>query len=161
MRLEGGRYRFTTEPNLNKVVLEREGAISEDRIETLLREAIGDRRPQHPRAAGRTPRRGFRRPARQPAARARHPRLQPPRRRRCVRSDDDGQPGRSWSIAAVAGAPTRTPPCSIAADAPAIAKARATARTLAALRDLNDDRHRLDRFNAEQREQLGKAAYGS
>ena len=35
MRLEGGRYRFTTEPNLNKVVLEREGAISEDRIESL------------------------------------------------------------------------------------------------------------------------------
>ena len=41
MRLEGGRYRFTTEPNLNKVILEREGAITEDRIETLLREAIG------------------------------------------------------------------------------------------------------------------------
>ena len=41
MRLEGGRYRFTTEPNLNKVILERESAISDDRIETLLREAIG------------------------------------------------------------------------------------------------------------------------
>jgi hypothetical protein len=44
----------------------------------------------------------------------------------------------------------------IAADAPAIAKARASARTLAALRDLKDDRHRLGRFNAEQREQLSK-----
>src|SRR5262249_51880437 len=41
MRLEGGRYRFTTEPNLNKVVLEREGAIGEDRIEVLLHDAIG------------------------------------------------------------------------------------------------------------------------
>lgn len=41
MRLEGGRYRFTTEPNLNKVILERESAISDDRIESLLREAIG------------------------------------------------------------------------------------------------------------------------
>src|SRR5450759_1347224 len=40
MRTEGGRYRFTTEPNLNKVVLEREGAIGEDRIEALLREAV-------------------------------------------------------------------------------------------------------------------------
>src|SRR5207302_3288223 len=41
MRLEGGRYRFTTEPNLNKVVLEREGAIGDDRIEGLVREAVG------------------------------------------------------------------------------------------------------------------------
>ena len=41
MRLEGGRYRFTTEPNHNKVILERESAISDDRIESLLREAIG------------------------------------------------------------------------------------------------------------------------
>ena len=49
----------------------------------------------------------------------------------------------------------------IAADAPAIAKARATARTLAALRDLKDDRHRLARFNAEQREQLGKRLTGA
>ena len=49
----------------------------------------------------------------------------------------------------------------IAADAPAIAKARATARTLAALRDLKDDRHRLSRFNAEQREQLGKRLTGA
>ena len=49
----------------------------------------------------------------------------------------------------------------IAADAPAIAKARATARTLAALRDLKDDRHRLNRFNAEQREQLGKRLTGA
>ena len=48
MRLEGGRYRFTTEPNLNKVVLEREGAISEDRIEALLREAIGTVAPSTP-----------------------------------------------------------------------------------------------------------------
>jgi hypothetical protein len=44
----------------------------------------------------------------------------------------------------------------IAADAPAIAKARASARTLAALRDLKDDLHRLGRFNAEQREQLSR-----
>ena len=49
----------------------------------------------------------------------------------------------------------------IAADAPAIAKARATTRTLAALRDLKDDRHRLARFNAEQREQLGKRLTGA
>ena len=52
MRLEGGRYRFTTEPNLNKVVLEREGAISDDRIEALLHDAIGTVAPSHARAAG-------------------------------------------------------------------------------------------------------------
>jgi uncharacterized protein len=44
----------------------------------------------------------------------------------------------------------------IAGDAPALAKARASARTLGALRDLTKDRHRLNRFNAEQREQLAK-----
>ena len=32
MRLEGGRYRFTTEPNLNKVVLEREAGDTEPEL---------------------------------------------------------------------------------------------------------------------------------
>ena len=54
MRLEGGRYRFTTEPNLNKVVLEREGAISDDRIETLLHDAISNVAPT-PRSFGLNP----------------------------------------------------------------------------------------------------------
>ncbi len=40
MRLEGGRYRFTTEPNLNKVVLEREAAIPDSRVSQMLRDAI-------------------------------------------------------------------------------------------------------------------------
>jgi hypothetical protein len=44
----------------------------------------------------------------------------------------------------------------VATDGPTLAKARASARTLAALRDLKADRHRLGRFNAEQREQLDK-----
>jgi len=48
MRLEGGRYRFTTEPNLNKVVLERESAINDDRIETLLHDAISTVAPATP-----------------------------------------------------------------------------------------------------------------
>ena len=48
MRLEGGRYRFTTEPNLNKVVLEREAAISDERVEALLREAIANVAPDGP-----------------------------------------------------------------------------------------------------------------
>ncbi|MGH9114160.1 MAG: hypothetical protein ACRDZN_17940 [Acidimicrobiales bacterium] len=44
----------------------------------------------------------------------------------------------------------------VAADGPAVARARSSARTLAALRDLQADRHRLNRFNSEQREQLSK-----
>ena len=48
MRLEDGRYRFTTEPNLNKVVLERESAISDDRIEALLHDAIATVTPAAP-----------------------------------------------------------------------------------------------------------------
>ncbi len=42
----------------------------------------------------------------------------------------------------------------VAADAAGIVKARASARTLGALRELKSDKHRLQRFNAEQREQL-------
>ena len=44
----------------------------------------------------------------------------------------------------------------IAADIPGWPRPGPSARTLAALRDLSDDRHRLNRFNAEQREQLAK-----
>jgi hypothetical protein len=46
MRLEGGRYRFTTEPNLNKVVLEREAAIPDSRVSQLVREAITAATPE-------------------------------------------------------------------------------------------------------------------
>jgi len=44
----------------------------------------------------------------------------------------------------------------VAADSAAMSKARASARTLAALREIKGDRYRLNRFNAEQREQLDK-----
>lgn len=155
MRLEGGRYRFTTEPNLNKVVLEREGAIGDDRIEALMREAIGTVAPSSPEL-----------------------RIEP----RVEESADlaDNQQlvlgildfgfrvggdateetlrvarevlehrGASWRS-------NKNAAMLVAADAPTIAKARGSARTLAALRDLKADRHRLGRFNAEQREQLDK-----
>ena len=42
----------------------------------------------------------------------------------------------------------------VVADGPALAKARATARTIVAMKDLKKDKYRLNRFNAEQREQL-------
>ncbi len=160
MRLEGGRYRFTTEPNLNKVVLEREGAINEDRIETLLREAIGAVAPSTPELRV-------------------EPRVEAsadlPDNQQLVLGILDfslrvsGNASEATTRAAReilehrggSWRSNKNAAMLIAADAPAIAKARATARTLAALRDLKDDRHRLARFNAEQREQLGKRLTGA
>ncbi len=139
---------------------EREGAISDDRIETLLREAIATVAPSTPEL-----------------------RVEP----RVEASTDlpDNQQlmlgildfslrvgGESSSATTVAAREilehrggswrsNKNAAMLIAADAPAIAKARATARTLAALRDLRDDRHRLGRFNAEQREQLAKRLAGA
>lgn len=155
MRTEGGRYRFTTEPNLNKVILERESAIGEDRIEALLREAVAAVAPStselrvEPRIEGSTD--------------------LPDSQQLVLGVLDFGMPiggdandetlrvarevlerrGGSWRA-------NKNAAMLIAADAPGIAKARASARSLAALRDLQGDRHRLGRFNAEQREQLDK-----
>jgi hypothetical protein len=155
MRLEGGRYRFTTEPNLNKVILEREGAISDDRIETLLREAIGNVAPSSSEL-----------------------RVEPRVEISADLSDNQqltlGIIDFSIRIGAETSAATmrtaqdilehrggswrtnKNAAMLIAGDASALAKARASARTLGALRDLTNDRHRLNRFNAEQREQLAK-----
>jgi uncharacterized protein len=40
LRLEGGQYRFTVKGNLNKMVLEREPAVGDDRVEDLLLQTI-------------------------------------------------------------------------------------------------------------------------
>ena len=155
MRLEGGRYRFTTEPNLNKVILEREGAIGEDRIETLLREAIGAVAPSTPELRVEPRIEGS-------ADLADNQQLvlgvldfsrrigggTTEETMRAAREVLEHR-GASWRS-------NKNAAMLIAADATAITKARASARTLAALRDLKDDRHRLGRFNAEQREQLDK-----
>ena len=155
MRLEGGRYRFTTEPNLNKVVLEREGAIGEDRIEVLLREVIGTVAPGsadlrvEPRIAGSADL-----PDNQQlvlgvldfANRVAGDSGEETLRLAQEILEHRGGTFRSNKNAAML----------VAADGPAIAKARSSARTLAALRELKADRHRLNRFNAEQREQLEK-----
>ena len=109
MRLEGGRYRFTTEPNLNKVILERESAISDDRIESLLREAIGAVAPGsaelrvEPRVEASADLSDNQQLtlASSTSASALAPKHQ---RRRYTRHK------KSWSAAAEAGAPTRTAP---------------------------------------------------
>lgn len=155
MRLEGGRYRFTTEPNLNKVVLERESAIGDDRIETLLREAIKMVAPGSPVL-----------------------RVEPKVSSSADLPDDPqlslGLLDFSYRLGGTETGDTlrvaqdildhrggawranKNAAMLAAADGPAITKARASARTLAALRELKSDRHRLGRFNSEQREQLEK-----
>jgi hypothetical protein len=153
MRLEGGRYRFTTEPNLNKVVLERESAIGEDRIEGLLQEAISTVAPSSPvlrvePKVGTSPDLpddphltlglldfSYRLGGTDTSDTLR------------VAQDILEHRGGAWRA-------NKNAAMLAAADGPAITKARASARTLAALRELKTDRHRLSRFNAEQREQL-------
>ena len=155
MRLEGGRYRFATEPNLNKVVLEREGAIGDDRIEALLREAVAAVAPStaelrvEPRVASSSDlpdnqqlTLGVLDFAHRIGADSANETLR-------VAEEILEHRGATWRS-------NKNAVLLLAADGPAFAKARASARTLAALRELKADRHRLGRFNAEQREQLDK-----
>lgn len=155
MRLEGGRYRFTTEPNLNKVVLERESAISDDTIETLFRAAVAKVAPGESILRVET---------RVGASTDLPDEMQltlgvldfdhriggdeTSATRRFAEEVLEHR-GSSWRA-------NKNAAMLVAADGPALVKARASARTLAALRDLRDDRHRLGRFNAEQREQLDR-----
>ena len=155
MRLEGGRYRFTTEPNLNKVVLERESAINDDRIEALLHDAITTVAPATPELRV------------EPRV---HASADVPDRQQLilgildldlrVNGDVTGETlrvarevlehcGGSWRA-------NKNAAMLIAADIAGMSKARGSARTLSALRELGADKHRLGRFNAEQREQLAK-----
>ena len=155
MRYEGGRYRFTTEPNLNKVIIEREGAIDERRIAELLREATRTAAPQTA-------------PFRVEIGVITGTDLQDEQRLTIglldpaytVGSELTGETTASAEqIVTTRGATARTNKnavCVVAADAAALSKARQTARTLAAMRDINHDRHRLERFNKEQREQLSQ-----
>jgi uncharacterized protein len=155
MRLEGGRYRFTTEPNLNKVVLEREAAVEDRRIEQLLRDTI----------------------------RAVVPDSAEFRVRPWVHDSNDvpdeprltlGVLDFDWRINGETTPPSlayardvlenrgsvfrshRNMVMLVVADAYALAKARATARSVLALQDVESDQVRLKRFNAEQRAQLAK-----
>lgn len=153
MRYEGGRYRFTTEPNLNKVIVEREGAIGDDRIVELLREATTRVAPQ----------------------------LRPFRVDTNVTSSGDlideprltiGVLGTDLVVGSEYGTDTlaaadgilntrggsaranKNALILVAADQAGISKARQTARSLAAMRDIAKDQVRLKRFNQEQKDQL-------
>ena len=155
MRLEGGRYRFTAEPTLNKVVMEREGAIADTRVRQLVREAVGSV------ATGRGVLKAIPRvedstdvpddPALTIGILDPELRIGPESRADTLRLAEEILNNRGGVFRA-----NKNSILLIAADDAAIRKARATARTLAALREISQDHHRLGRFNKEQREQLTK-----
>lgn len=153
MRYEGGRYRFTTEPNLNRVIVERESAIGEDRIIELLNAALAKVAPS--RAPWRV------------ELRVDHSSDLPDEPRLVLGLlNYQHSIGAGLTASTIDHAQTVLTQCGpaarvnknaavlVAADDSALAKARATARTLAAMYDLMDDKYRLKRFNQEQREDL-------
>lgn len=155
MRLEGGRYRFTTEPNLNKVVLERESAITDDAVESLLHAAVAQVAPGDPilRIEARV---GTSTDLLDDAALTLgildfDHRIGGDETAATLRFAQEvlERRGSAWRA-------NKNAAMLVAADGPGLVKARASARTLGALRDLRDDKHRLARFNAEQREQLDR-----
>jgi hypothetical protein len=155
MRYEGGRYRFTTEPNLNKVIVEREGAIGDDRIVELLREATNRVAPQTPPFRVQTN-------VADSTDLTDEPRLTigvltpdltvgPDFGAETNRVADAILNSRGGSARANKNAVVLA-----AADHAGMTKARQTARTLAAMRDIAKDHTRLKRFNQEQKDQLAE-----
>ena len=149
MRHEGGRYRFTTEPNLNKIIVEQEGAVSDGRILQLLREATTDAAPAIA-------------PFRVETNIAEtmditdEPRLTLGILNTELTADGDG-PKTAEAILNNRGGSARTNKNAVvvvAADRPSISRARQTARTLVAMRDITNSPTQLKRFNLEQKRQL-------
>jgi hypothetical protein len=153
MRLEGGRYRFTTEPTLNKVVMEREGAVGDERVTAVVREAIGKVAPST-RSLQVVPR------VDDSADLPDEPQLTLGilnLDQRIARDTNAEVMRHAERILHNRGSTARTNKNTAmlaAADDAALRKARASARTLAALRDVKADPPRLSRFNKEQRDQL-------
>ena len=149
MRYERGRYRFTTEPNLNKVIVEHEGAVANSRVLQLVREAVADAAP-----------------ALQPFRVIPHvvesmdvpdePRLALGILDAELAVDADGRTA-AEAVLNQRGSSSRVNKNAVvvaAADTNGIARARRAARALAAMRDIIDEQARLKRFNQEQRQQL-------
>ena len=155
MRLEGGRYRFTTEPNLNKVVLEREAAIPDNRVLQGLRDAI--RQVSADTAILRAVSWVHDSTDLADEAKLTVGVLDFDHRINGEGTVDTLRYARA--ILEQSGSSFRANKNSVmllVADGPALAKARGTARTLAALTDVSADNQRLKRFNAEQKDQLTK-----
>jgi len=155
MRYEAGRYRFTTEPNLNKVIVEREGAIGDDRLIELLREATIKVAPQTEPFRVETS-------VTESSDLADEPRLTIGVLTPDLTIGPEHGPdtvARASNILNNRGGSARTNKNAIvliAGDRAGIAKARQTARSLAAMRDITRDQARLKRFNQEQRGQLAE-----
>lgn len=152
-RSEGGRFRFTTEPNLNKVILEREGAIGDDRVTALILDTLKQV------ARGTNELRVFHRivdsgdlpdePRLTLGVLDLDHRVGPNETEDTLRHAEQmllyrGSAGRANKNAALL----------VAADAAAVTRARNTARTLAAIDDVRADRARYARLNQEQKDEL-------
>lgn len=161
MRLEAGRYRFTTEPNLNKVVLEREAAVGDARVGQLVKDSIKAVTPELRRD-------GFTVLRVQPWV---HEPADLPDSDKLTLGVLDFEwriDGREFTDQAIEAArrvldyggttfrSNKNTALLVVADAKALIQARSAARTLAALHDIAGDAQRLKRFNAEQKEILTK-----
>jgi hypothetical protein len=153
LRLEGGHYRFTVKGNLNKMVLEREPAVGDDRVEDLLVRTIPavirstrvlrvEPRVREPRDLPDT--------ARLTLA-VLNPRIQfgGDTTVETMRVAEEilrntGNGFRAYTNATML----------VAADAGELARARATARRLLALRDIRDDPTRYGALATELQEEL-------
>lgn len=157
MRLEGGRYRFTTEPNLNKVIVEREAAVHGHDVDQLLNNAI---RKASPNGHGFRVVHDVTEPSDLPDDGRLGLGVLAPNLR--LGGDDENETLDTIShLLKTKGAGWRANLNAVvltAGDANLLATARSTARTLAAMQGLLADRHRLARFNAEQKERLRKRA---
>ena len=151
MRHEGDRYRFTTEPNLNKIIVEREGAIGDERIQQLLREATGTKAPALApfRVAMNVS---------ETLDIADEPRLTLGVLNAELTADGDGREIAERILNNRGGSArvNKNAIVIIAADRAGITRARQTARTVAAMQDITRDQARLKRFNQEQRAQLAE-----
>jgi hypothetical protein len=157
LRYEGGRYRFTTEPNLNKVIVERESAVPEEAISSLLAESIAKIAPQH------APWRTFTSVHDStdiPDAPRLTLALLDPEHRVDQTDPDSGVQSVQALVHRIliefnrSGRTNKNTLVVVAPDAAALGRARNLVRTLSAMRDLYKDGHRLKRFNQEQQNDL-------
>ena len=149
MRHEGGRYRFTTEPNLNKIIVEQEGAVSDGRILQLLCEATTAAAPTLAPFRVETN-------IAESMDIADEPRLTLGVLNTELTADGDG-PGAAEAILNYRGSSARANKNAVvvvAAGSPSISRARQTARTVAAMQDITGNQPQLKRFNQEQKRQL-------
>ncbi|WP_327325118.1 DUF499 domain-containing protein [Streptomyces sp. NBC_01210] len=157
MRYEGGRYRFTTEPNLNKVIVERESAIAETAISALLAEATSKVAPSSEFWRTIT---GVHDSSGVPDVPKLTLALLDPENR-VEQAESESTPGPVQILADriltdfnQSGRTNKNTLVVIAPDSVALGRARSLARTVSAMRDLQADGPRLRRFNQEQQNEL-------